>query len=54
MKEGSLFCFVVIKDPLNWDASDCVLGVFGKLSMREVHGLGSMTFGLAVQKFFNI
>jgi hypothetical protein len=44
MKEGCLFvlfCFV--------------LGVFGKLSTRrEVHGLGSMTFELAVQKFLNI
>jgi hypothetical protein len=30
MKEGSLFCFVVIKDPLNWDALDCVLGVLWK------------------------
>jgi hypothetical protein len=30
-------------------------GVFGKLSMmRRVHGLGSMMFGLAVQKFLNI
>jgi hypothetical protein len=36
-------------------ASDHVLGVFGKLSMRRrVHGLGSMTFRLAVQKFLNI
>ncbi len=31
MKEGSLFCFVL---PLNWDASDRVLGVFGKLLTR--------------------
>jgi hypothetical protein len=36
------------------DASDHVLGVFGKLSTRWVHGLGSMTFGLAKQKFLNI
>jgi hypothetical protein len=28
--------------------------VFGKLLMRRVHGLGSMAFELAVQKFFNI
>jgi hypothetical protein len=34
LKEGSLFCLVVM------DASDHVLGVFGKLSMRRVHGLG--------------
>jgi hypothetical protein len=51
MKEGSLFCFVL---PLNWDASDRVLGVFGKLLTRRVHGLGSMAFGLVVQKFLNI
>jgi hypothetical protein len=30
------------------------LGVFGKLSMSRVHGLGSMMFGLVVQKFLNI
>jgi hypothetical protein len=30
------------------------LMVSGKLSMRRVHGLGSMTFGLVVQKFLNI
>ncbi len=37
MKEGNfvLFCFVVMRDPLNWDASDCVLGVFGKLLTRK-------------------
>jgi hypothetical protein len=47
-----------MRDLLNRDASDRVLGVFGKLSMimrREVHGaFGSMTFGLVVQKFLNI
>jgi len=33
MKEGSLFCFVLkLWDPPNWDASDHVLVVFGKLS----------------------
>jgi hypothetical protein len=34
--------------------TDCVLGVFGKLSTRRVHELSSMTFGLVVQKFLNI
>ncbi len=34
MKEGSLFCFVVW-DLLNQDASDHVLGVFGKLLTRR-------------------
>jgi len=35
--EARLFvCFVLyLWDPLNWDASDCVLGVFGKVSMRR-------------------
>jgi hypothetical protein len=53
-------CFVLLfmRDPLNWDASACVLGVFGKLSMRRgaCMGLvpGSIVFGLAVQKFLNI
>jgi hypothetical protein len=32
-----------------------LLVVFGKLSTRTgVHGLGSMAFGLEVQKFLNI
>jgi len=36
IKEGSLFCFVLqLWDPLNLDASDRVLGVFGKLSTRR-------------------
>jgi hypothetical protein len=34
MKEGNLFCFVVMRS-INWDASDHVLGVFGKLLMRR-------------------
>jgi hypothetical protein len=36
------------------DASNHVLDVSGKLSTRGVHGLDSMMFGLAVQKFLNI
>jgi hypothetical protein len=32
MKQGSLFCFVVMRSTEPQDASDCVLGVFGKLS----------------------
>jgi hypothetical protein len=42
MKEGNLFCFVLVFlfvlklwDLLNRDASDRVLGVFGKLLMRR-------------------
>jgi hypothetical protein len=35
----------------NWDASDRVLGVFGKLlTRRGAWGFGSMMFGFAVQK----
>ncbi len=34
MKEGSLFCSYEIHRT-NWDASDCVLDVFGKLSTRR-------------------
>jgi hypothetical protein len=40
---------------LNWDASDGVLDVFGKLSTKRMDMLGSMmTFGVFVQKFLNI
>jgi hypothetical protein len=40
MKEGSLFCFVVMRSPPTSDASDLVvLGVFGKLLSR----LGDLT-----------
>jgi len=35
MKEGSLFCFVVMRSTNQGDASDCVLDVFGKLSTRR-------------------
>jgi hypothetical protein len=42
---------------LDQDASDHVLGVFGKLLTRGGGGaldwLGSMTFGLVMQKFLN-
>jgi len=54
MKEGSLFV-LYLWDPPNQDASDHILGLFGKLSRRRgVHGLGSMMFALAVQKSLNI
>ncbi len=44
------FYFFESWDPLNQDASDHVLGVFGKVLTRGVHELDSMTFGLAVPK----
>jgi hypothetical protein len=56
-----LFCFVlfVLMRSTEWirDASDCVLGLFGKLSTRRgawawFHDI--WTCGLAVQKFLNI
>jgi hypothetical protein len=58
MKEGCLFCFVVMKstEP-GGEASDCVLWCLWKaLNKGGVHGAssGSMAFGLAVQKFLNI
>jgi hypothetical protein len=48
-----LFCSYEVHQ--NWDASDLVLGVFGKLWMRmgAWMGFGSMMFGLEVQKFLN-
>jgi hypothetical protein len=37
MREGSLLVlfFLYLRDPPNWDASDCVLGLFGKLLRRR-------------------
>jgi hypothetical protein len=55
MKKGSLFCFVFM--------TSTELGCFRLCSwclwkalyeQAGVHGLGSMTLGLAVQNFFNI
>jgi hypothetical protein len=49
MKEGSLFCFVVMKSTMN----QIMFLVSLESSQRgRVHGLGSMT--LVVQKFLNI
>ncbi len=46
-------CFVLyLWDPLNRDVWDPVLGGLWKKAL--VHGLGSMVFGLAVQKLLNI
>ncbi len=57
MKEDSLFlfCFVVMRSTeLGWFGS-CSLCLWKESSPRGgVHGLGSMTFGLVVQKFLNI
>ncbi len=54
MKEGSLFYFVIMRctDWIRMLQIMLFLIVFGKLPMRRMHGLGSMTIGLVVQKFF--
>jgi hypothetical protein len=55
MKEGRLFCFVVMRSTKpGCFASDRVLDALESSQQGGVHGLGSMTFGLAVQKFVNI
>ncbi len=50
MKEGSLFCFVVMRFCKN--VLDCVLNVFGKFSTRRC--AWACFHGLVVQKFLNI
>jgi len=52
MKEGSLFCFVVIRSI----EPGCFRSYSWCLSkaLDEDGCMGSMTFGLAVQKFLNI
>jgi hypothetical protein len=52
-KVGCLFC-LYLWDPPNKEASDSVLGLFGKLSTSRGAWARSMTFGLAVQKFLSI
>jgi len=54
MKEGSLFCFYSYEIHRTGMLQIVFLVVFGKLLTRWVHALGSMMFGLAVQKFLNI
>jgi hypothetical protein len=57
MKEGSLFCFVSF---CNYEIYRTrMLQIMFLMSLESsgrggVHGLGSMAFGLAVQKFLNI
>jgi hypothetical protein len=57
MKEGSLFCFVLFCSYEIHQTS--MLQIVFLVSLESfsrggVHGLGSMTFGLAVQKFLNM
>jgi hypothetical protein len=57
MKEGSLFCFVGMRSIEQGWMLEIVFFISLESSRRRrggVHGLGSMMFGLAVQKFLNI
>jgi len=48
------FIVLYLWDPPNQDASDHILGLFGKLSRRRGASIGFMVVGLVVQKFLNI
>ncbi len=54
MKEGSLFCFLVMRSTEPGCFRSFSWCLWKALDEEGVHGLGSMTFGLAVQKFLNI
>ncbi len=54
MKEGSLFCFVVMRSTELGCFRLCFLVTLESSQQGGVHMLGSMTFGLVVQKFLNI
>ncbi len=55
MKEGSLFCFIVMRSTEPGCFRLCSWCLWKALDGGGVHGLGSMTFGLCgVQKFLNI
>jgi hypothetical protein len=54
MKEGSLFCFVVMRSTKLGCFIIVFLVSFESSRRRGLHVLGSMAFGLAVQKFLNI
>ncbi len=54
MKEGSLFCFVVMRSTKLGCFRLCILVSLESSRQGRVHGLGSMTVGLVVQKFLNI
>ncbi len=54
MKEGSLFCFVVMRSTELGCFRLCSCWLWKVLDEGGVHGLGSMAFGLVVQKLLNI
>ncbi len=53
MKDGSLFCFVVMRSTEPGCFRSCSWCLWKALD-EEWMGFGSMTFGLAVQKFLSI
>ncbi len=54
MKEGSLFCFVVMRSTEPGCFRSCSWCLWQALDEDGCIGFGSMTFGLAVQKFLNM
>jgi hypothetical protein len=54
MKEGSLFCFFGYEIHQTGMLQIVFLVSLESSRQGRVHGLGSMAFGLAVQKFLNI
>ncbi len=54
MKEGSLFCFVIMGSIEPKCFKLCSWYLLETSWRGGVHGLGSITFGLALQKFLNI
>jgi hypothetical protein len=54
MKEGSLFCFVVMRSTELGCFRTCSWCLRKAPDEDGVHGLGSMTFALVVHKFLNI
>jgi hypothetical protein len=54
MKEGSLFCFVVMRSTEPGMLQIMFLVSLESSGKGRVHGLGSMMFGLTMQKFLNI
>ncbi len=54
MKEGSLFCIVLMRSTEPGCFRSCFLLNLESSRQGGVHGLGSMTFGLAMQKFLNV
>jgi hypothetical protein len=54
MKEGSLFCFVVMRSTKLGCIRLCSWCLWKAFDEEGYMGFGSITFGLAVEKFLNI